>query len=106
MSEGYTVDTGAVRGVVSKFDDPADRLEDVGKALEAALESAGECWGDDEAGKAFANDYLPCVPDTTKFFAELAKGIRSLKKSVETAMDDYDKHEVKTLKSMPGTELT
>lgn len=106
MSQGYTVDTDAVRGVVSKFGEPADKLEDAKKALEASLQSAGECWGNDEAGQAFAKDYLPCVPDTVKFFTELAKGIRDLKKSVETAMDSYDKYEADMRDNMPGTELT
>ena len=106
MTSGYTVDPDAVRGVLGKFAAPADTLEDAKKALVSALQSAGECWGNDEAGQSFAKDYVPAVEPTEKFFTELAKGIRDLQTGVKEAMDAYDERDAELREAVPGQELT
>ena len=59
MSEITRVEIPEVHGAGARLDVIADQLESAVHALKRRLEVVDGCWGDDEAGKKFAEGYLP-----------------------------------------------
>ncbi|RZS33865.1 hypothetical protein EV193_11015 [Herbihabitans rhizosphaerae] len=51
---GFQADGERIVSEAGEFGPLADRAATIHKELNAALESAGPCWGDDEVGRSFA----------------------------------------------------
>jgi hypothetical protein len=66
MSEITRVDIPQVNGASTRLDVIADQLEEAVHALKRRLEAVDGCWGDDEAGKKFAEGYLPKAEEALK----------------------------------------
>ncbi|WP_199442538.1 WXG100 family type VII secretion target [Umezawaea beigongshangensis] len=86
---GFRVDPGAVSGAAAELGSAADRLESVGTALTDALAAAGACWGGDESGQKFAEDYVPGAEGAVRAFTSLVEGLRGLQGNVVDAMTTY-----------------
>ncbi|MDR7274273.1 hypothetical protein [Catenuloplanes atrovinosus] len=59
MSEITRVEIPVVNGSSRELDGIADQLETALISLKRRLEAVDGCWGDDEAGKKFAQSYIP-----------------------------------------------
>ncbi|HEX9336504.1 MAG TPA: hypothetical protein VF892_11490 [Pseudonocardiaceae bacterium] len=58
MTPGFEVDPVALTRHAAEFPALADRANAIHAELAAALQSAGSCWGDDEAGRSFAAGHV------------------------------------------------
>ena len=59
MSALFAVDPGALRAAGPVLDEAGGALAGVLVRLSVARDAEGECWGRDEAGRAFADAYRP-----------------------------------------------
>lgn len=58
MTSGYTVDPVALQSSSPQYDDHAQQVADIYAELTSKLSAEGDCWGDDDAGRAFAGNYV------------------------------------------------
>ena len=58
MTDGFEVDPAALARHADEFPALADRATAIHRELAAALDAAGPCWGDDEAGHVFAAGHV------------------------------------------------
>ena len=58
MANGYTVDPTALQSSSPQYDDHAQQVADIYTELTSKLLAEGECWGGDDAGRAFAGNYV------------------------------------------------
>jgi hypothetical protein len=71
------------------FHDGAGDLRRIHTRLDGALKAEGKCWGADETGKAFEQNYLEGCNNVLKAFGELAKGLEEVRKGVDQMADQY-----------------
>ncbi|MFI9645504.1 WXG100 family type VII secretion target [Streptomyces sp. NPDC052040] len=53
----FYVDTDGLRNQLPYVQQLAARFRDIGKSLEGRLGELGDCWGDDESGRQFYEQY-------------------------------------------------
>ncbi|MET8281671.1 WXG100 family type VII secretion target [Micromonospora sp. NPDC005174] len=75
MSEITSADIPGVHGVADRLGTAGDRLGDALRALQRDLDAVYGCWGDDDAGKSFANNY---VGTAEQQLADLATTVETL----------------------------
>lgn len=88
---GFTMDPGRVRAAAPKFDVAADELQHAKQALEGALQAAGNCWGNDEAGQQFGQSYLPGAHGVGEAFDSLAAALRDMHAKATDAADTFER---------------
>ncbi|RSN58933.1 hypothetical protein DMH01_23330 [Amycolatopsis sp. WAC 04182] len=86
---GFTADPDAVKSAAAKLGIAADQLDEAGKELVAAMNSLGQCWGNDDAGKEFAKDYEPGAQGSSEGFANIVEALRGMQHNVERSMTAY-----------------
>ncbi len=64
MNGGFSADPARLRRHGGEFAGHADRASEIHRRLSQALTDAGECWGDDEAGRTFAATHARSAQDT------------------------------------------
>lgn len=57
MADGYTVDPAALQSTGPQYDDHSQQVADIYNELTSKLLAEGDCWGNDDAGRAFAGNY-------------------------------------------------
>jgi WXG100 family type VII secretion target len=87
---GFQVDPVHLRSASPQFDTAADQLEDARTALETALAAEGPCWGGDNAGQAFARNYLPQAEATTTAVATIVKALRAIRMGLDASADTWE----------------
>lgn len=95
---GFTADPEAAKTATAKLGLAADQLDDAGKELMAAINSLGQCWGNDEAGQSFAKDYVPGSEGSSEGFANIVEALRGMQHNVERSMTAFTntEDEIKT----------
>jgi uncharacterized protein YukE len=85
MSEITRVDIPEVNAASGRLDVISDQLEVAVQALKRRLAVVEGCWGTDEAGNAFAKNYLPKAEDalkngnlTTESLGTVAENLRKI----------------------------
>ena len=86
---GFDVDPTRLRSAAPQFDAVADQLRNAGAALTAALSVEGECWGGDEAGRTFAQSYLPQSEAATTALGDVAEAC-AIRTSLDASADTWD----------------
>ena len=66
MSSGFSADAARLRQHGGEFAGHAERTATIHRRLSQALDEAGACWGDDEAGRNFAAGYNEPAQDTLR----------------------------------------
>jgi hypothetical protein len=84
------VERDALKRNATGFGDGAKALEAVFNRLTAALAAEGNCWGNDDTGKAFEKNYTKPKQDALDTFTGLAKSLRGIEKGVRTMATNYD----------------
>lgn len=95
---GFTADPDGAITAAAQFGIAADQLDDAGKELLAAMNSLGQCWGSDDAGKEFAKDYEPGAQGSSEGFANIVEALRGMQHNVERSMTAFTnaEEEIKT----------
>lgn len=89
-SDELQVERDALKRNAKGFSDGAKALEAVFNLLTSALSAEGNCWGDDDTGKAFEQNYTKPKQDVTDSFTGLAKSLRAVDKGVQRMATNYD----------------
>lgn len=90
FSAGFDVDPVRLRAAAPGFDAVADRLEDAGAALAAALGAEGACWGGDEAGRTFAHGYLPQAEAATGALGAVVEALRAVRAGLDASAATWE----------------
>lgn len=84
------VERAELRSKATGFGDGAQALGRALLTLSSALTAEGNCWGNDDTGKAFASKYTQPRDDALKAFSSLQKSLDGIEKNVRTMADNYD----------------
>jgi uncharacterized protein YukE len=71
VDNGFQADPTTITRHATEFAGYADRIGAAHRELTAALEAAGPCWGDDPAGRSFADGHRAPAAGTLDRIAEL-----------------------------------
>lgn len=103
MAQSLEVDEERLRVLVPEFEDIGADAQRMLEQLKSALERAGEPWGKDTPGQAFAETY---VPDRDKAIASLAKTVASLReegKIVSDLVESFDRQDRESARTIGDT---
>ncbi|AOS64943.1 WXG100 family type VII secretion target [Actinoalloteichus hymeniacidonis] len=90
MSDGYSADTTALRGVAPQFSSAADQLLDAHERLTASLSAAAGAWGNDEPGTNFGTAYEPAAEEGTAAFGTFAEGLNAIRDNLDASAEQWD----------------
>ncbi|HEY4021619.1 MAG TPA: hypothetical protein VGM75_23225 [Pseudonocardiaceae bacterium] len=93
MSGGFSADPAKLRQHGGEFTGHAQRASDIHRQLSKALTEAGECWGDDEAGRAFAAGHMQPAQDTLGRLGALPAGLADVGERFTGTADRYEQAE-------------
>lgn len=85
-----------IRSGGKKIGDAGEDLDHVLTTLKSALDAEGECWGDDEAGKKFAQDYTKGRDSVLDGLRKLAKGLGDIDRNLKATADDTESGDAKS----------
>ena len=83
------MDVAALHATRPRFDDLADSVAAIVARLGADLDAEGPCWGADEAGRAFASQYLPASTALRSLVTGASAGIVGLGAAVGRVADGF-----------------
>ena len=78
MPDWVGADVAALQATQPRFDDLASSVAAIEAHLASALDAEGACWGEDEAGRGFASEYLPATAALRSLLTGTSSGIRDL----------------------------
>lgn len=87
---GFTADPDGIRTAAGGFATVGDAVTNLADTLDAALGAAGQSWGSDEPGQAFAQDYVPGVQAAQQMIAALAQGMLDIQALLVRNADDLE----------------
>ena len=86
---GFSVDANGLASASAGYALAADHQMDVHSTLVDQLNSAGECWGDDEAGQYFASNYVGPAIKCLQQMNDACGGLTSMKHAIGTWAQNY-----------------
>lgn len=89
MADGMQVDPEALRRRSPKFADAADKLAKAFATLQAVRDAEGECWGSDESGTKFAEQYTKAADDADKLDEHLVKTLNDTRVGLDKSADQW-----------------
>jgi uncharacterized protein YukE len=93
VSSGFSADPAKLRQHGTEFAGHAQRAGDIHRQLDTALSETGDCWGDDEAGQAFAASYAQPAQDTLSALHGLPAGLADVGDRFTGTADRYEQAE-------------
>jgi uncharacterized protein YukE len=81
------VDGDALRAAVPDLASIAGTVDTTLARLRTALDTEGECWGDDETGLAFGIGYAPLRDRAQQAFDELGRAIEAVAGDLRSVAD-------------------
>jgi uncharacterized protein YukE len=78
MTGGFQTDPEALQGNAPRYQRVSDQLQEIFDKLSNLLEAEGACWGNDDAGRAFAAKYVPGALDALQQMDSTNQGLRSM----------------------------
>ncbi|MQA87370.1 MAG: PE domain-containing protein [Streptosporangiales bacterium] len=91
MLDRFWVQPEELRGRAGGYSGVADQLEDILARLQTVLAGAGECWGDDEAGRQFARAYGGPAGRAQQAFHEFSESMRDVHRRLARMADNYER---------------
>lgn len=89
MADGMHVDPEALRKRSPKFADASERLAKAFETLQAVRDAEGECWGSDEPGAKFAEQYTKAAEDADKLDEHLVKTLKDTRTGLDKSADQW-----------------
>jgi uncharacterized protein YukE len=86
---GVTAQTTDLSGQAPQYQATADQVGQVYRKLSAALDGYGPCWGDDDAGRAFARKYVDPACKALTQMDTANKGLTSMADGVSSWARNY-----------------
>jgi uncharacterized protein YukE len=75
---GFTVDPEGLSANATRYGAHADDVAAIHLKLAEALDAAGDCWGNDPAGQAFAAKYVPAALSALRMMISTQRGLQSM----------------------------
>ncbi|GAA4865926.1 hypothetical protein GCM10025787_59700 [Saccharopolyspora rosea] len=85
-----------IRSGGRKIGDAGDDLDHVLTTLKSALDAEGECWGGDDAGKKFAQDYTKGRDSVLDGLHKLVEGLSGVDRNLKATADDTEGGDAKS----------
>jgi hypothetical protein len=86
---GVTAQTTDLSRQAPRYQATADQVEQVYQTLSAALDGYGPCWGNDDAGQAFAQKYVDPAYKALSQMDTANKGLTSMAGGVWSWVKNY-----------------
>jgi uncharacterized protein YukE len=86
---GYTVDPTSLASNAPQYGAVADQVQAVYDTLTAKLEAEGACWGNDDAGNAFAAKYVGGAVSALQQMDTTHQGLQSMVDGICTWARNY-----------------
>jgi len=90
MPDGFEVQPDRLRSGATGFGGSGDTLSTAGTTLGNALDAQGECWGNDESGQTFAEDYVPGAEQVRAAFTSLAEALQAIRTALDESANSYE----------------
>lgn len=100
------VDPQALRATQPSFTSVADTITTAAAALASAISNEGECWGNDEIGQAFAENYTPGVDSGQQAVTGLATVMTQLGANLVTIATAFETQDTTTAGALGQTTGT
>jgi len=82
MPNGYTVDPSALESSSPEYGDHARQLTDIYNELTSKLLAEGDCWGNDDAGRSFAANYVGPAINALESMRQHSEGLVTISEGV------------------------
>ena len=89
MSDGITVDPSGLSANAGFYGAHADAVESIHLTLAQNLDKEGACWGNDEAGSAFAAQYVGPALSALRMMITTQRGLESMVSGVYQWAQSY-----------------
>ncbi|MFG1792755.1 hypothetical protein [Nocardia sp. NPDC049149] len=105
------IDPDGLRANGAEFNDLGEQAAQTFEELREALAREGRCWGDDEPGKAFEQNYLPDAERGLDALQQLATALQTFGQQLSAAADSFEAQdalggEIINNAAAPGTDNT
>lgn len=90
---GMDVDPEQLRGKSPQFDAAADAIRAAFDKLNGVLQAEGDCWGGDEAGQTFAQDYLPASQQAEQGFPAVGETLGQVRTELDATAQTWDSND-------------
>jgi len=100
-ADGFKAAAGQIRTGANAFSSMTDAVNTTSQTLSSILASQGNCWGNDEAGQAFAKDYVPASQEALQAFHTLIQNIQLLQQNLQQTANAYEGSDEAAKKSLP-----
>jgi uncharacterized protein YukE len=98
-------DTEGIRSGGKKIGQAGEDLGEVLNTLVAALDSQGQCWGNDEAGQEFAKDYVPASDGCRNALQQLVQALGQIDENLQQTAaesEQIDQHGASEIGKAPS----
>jgi hypothetical protein len=102
MTDTMRVHPAGLRDVVPTFRYLSSSLTTALTSLSSVLNTAGDCWGDDQIGLGFAESYLPVAQLVRETLPLLRDDVSAVGNAVHTVADSADAAEVRAQARLSG----
>ena len=86
-------DTEGIRRGGKKIGHSGEDLGQVMNTLVAAVDSVGQCWGNDEAGQEFAKNYVPAADGCRSALQQLVDALGKIDKNLQQTANDVEQRD-------------
>lgn len=86
---GFTVDLDGLAQSAPQYSAIADDLDEALTTLKQTLDSLGNYWGDDDAGREYAQSYVPARDSALAYHSQIVDGLRSMSDTVTGWANGY-----------------
>ncbi|WP_280442730.1 hypothetical protein [Nocardia brasiliensis] len=87
------IDPDGLRTNGAEFHNVGEQAQQTFEELRAALAREGRCWGDDEPGKAFEQNYLPDAERGLEALEQLAAALQTFGQQLNAAADSFEQQD-------------
>jgi hypothetical protein len=90
VTEPVAVDTEMMGKAAGNLDQLTTTLRDLHERLDSRLRAEGQCWGTDEIGQAFAEEYLPAATKLLELAPAINKVLLSMRSRLNVTIGGYE----------------
>lgn len=89
MANGYTVVPASLQSSSPQYESHAQQVADIYNELTSKLLAEGDCWGNDDAGRAFAGNYVGPAINALESMRQHSDGLATISEGVYAWARNY-----------------
>ncbi|RDI54504.1 WXG100 family type VII secretion target [Nocardia mexicana] len=106
MSESLWLDPAQMDAMAAGLDQLAEEAAQMMNELQGALADQGECWGNDDPGKIFAQSYVPAARQGMEGLENLVANVRAMGPQVRNITDTLENQDAMGAPEIRGADPT